>query len=85
MKLLLDACIYGKAKHELILAGHDVIWIGDWDSDPGDEIILAHAFQENRILITLESCPELSFSPILLFGPHEISFLNQLFKKNTFD
>lgn len=38
----------------LTRAGHDVIWSGDWDKDPGDEEILAVAHSEKRVLITLD-------------------------------
>jgi hypothetical protein len=34
--------------------GHDVDWCGLWDKDPGDEQILAHAFQEKRIRFTMD-------------------------------
>lgn len=27
---------------------------GDWENDPGDEVILARAHQENRVLITFD-------------------------------
>lgn len=27
---------------------------GDWDEDPGDEEILARAYQEQRVLVTLD-------------------------------
>lgn len=54
MKLLLDSCVWGGAKPELIASGHDVIWVGEWDSDPGDEEILAIAAQEGRILVTID-------------------------------
>jgi predicted nuclease of predicted toxin-antitoxin system len=54
MKLLLDTCVWGKAKAELEAAGHDVVWGGDWDRDPGDERILSLAREEGRILITLD-------------------------------
>lgn len=30
MKLLLDSCVWGKARKELEMAGHDVVWTGDW-------------------------------------------------------
>ena len=30
MKLLLDRCVWGKAKDKLLAAGQDVIWAGDW-------------------------------------------------------
>jgi hypothetical protein len=36
MKILLDACVWGRAKEELAQGGHDVVWAGDWDEDPGD-------------------------------------------------
>ena len=40
MKVLLDTCVWGPAQIEIRDAGHDVIWAGDWDKDPGDEEIL---------------------------------------------
>ena len=54
MKILLDTCVWGGARKELETAGHDVDWVGDWPQDPGDDAILAHAHQEERILITLD-------------------------------
>jgi predicted nuclease of predicted toxin-antitoxin system len=54
VKLLLDSCVWGKAADELRAAGHDVVWAGDWPSDPGDDAILAQAHAEQRILITLD-------------------------------
>jgi predicted nuclease of predicted toxin-antitoxin system len=54
MKLLLDTCVWGGAKAELQANGHDVIWTGDLPTDPGDEEILAQAYREGRILITLD-------------------------------
>lgn len=54
MKLLLDTCVWGKARQELEAAGHDVIWTGEWAKDPGDEQILALAYSESRILVTLD-------------------------------
>ena len=35
-------------------AGHDVVWAGEWPDDPGDDEILAQAYQEGRILVTLD-------------------------------
>ncbi|MEN3000764.1 MAG: hypothetical protein ABDI19_02850 [Armatimonadota bacterium] len=40
MKVLLDACVWGGAKAVLQADGYDVIWAGDWETDPGDEVIL---------------------------------------------
>jgi len=54
VKLLLDTCISGGTVAPLKAAGHDVIWAGDWAADPGDEEILALAYEEGRILITLD-------------------------------
>ena len=54
MKLLLDTCVWGGAKAELLAAGHDVLWTGDLAQDPGDEDLLAQAHREQRVLITLD-------------------------------
>jgi predicted nuclease of predicted toxin-antitoxin system len=40
---------------ELRAAGHDVVWVGDWPADPGDERILAVAAAEGRVLVTLDN------------------------------
>lgn len=54
MRLLLDTCVWGGARPALEAAGHEVVWAGDWDEDPGDEEILALARAEGRILVTLD-------------------------------
>jgi predicted nuclease of predicted toxin-antitoxin system len=54
MKLLLDTCVWGGAKAELVAAGQDVVWTGDLPQDPGDEEILAQAHREQRALVTLD-------------------------------
>ncbi len=54
MKILLDSCVWGKARHELEIAGHDVDWSGNWPNDPGDEEILAIAHNQGRVLVTLD-------------------------------
>lgn len=54
MKILLDSCVPGNLKTPLSAAGHDVAWTGDWPSDPGDEEILAFAYREGCILVTLD-------------------------------
>ncbi|MCC5841306.1 MAG: DUF5615 family PIN-like protein [Opitutales bacterium] len=53
-RILLDTCVWGGALEPLSEAGHDVIWSGDWSSDPGDEAILKFAYESNRILVTLD-------------------------------
>jgi predicted nuclease of predicted toxin-antitoxin system len=42
------------ARDALVVAGHDVVHAGDWPEDPGDEEILARAFREGRVLVTLD-------------------------------
>jgi len=54
MKLLLDTCVWGGALADLKAQDHDVVWSGDWDEDPGDEVILAHAHHQRRVLVTLD-------------------------------
>ncbi len=54
MKLLLDTCVWGGARTHLQAIGHDVVWSGDWPEDPGDEQILAQAYAEDRVLVTLD-------------------------------
>ena len=54
MRLLLDSCMWGGARSELEAAGHEVVAAADWERDPGDEEILAQAFRDKRILITLD-------------------------------
>jgi len=54
VKLLLDSCIWGSAKTQLKELGHDVVWAGDWETDPGDDEILFRATSERRILVTLD-------------------------------
>jgi predicted nuclease of predicted toxin-antitoxin system len=54
MKLLLDSCVWGPASSALRDAGHDVIWAGDWQKDPGDREILRRAHQDDRVLVTLD-------------------------------
>jgi predicted nuclease of predicted toxin-antitoxin system len=34
--------------------GHDVVWAGDWSSDPGDDEVLRRAHVERRVLVTLD-------------------------------
>jgi predicted nuclease of predicted toxin-antitoxin system len=54
LKLLLDTCVSPRTRDALVAAGHDAIWTGDWNPDPGDEAILAFAQRESRILVTLD-------------------------------
>ena len=54
MKVLLDTCVAAQAVGVLRTAGHDVVWAGDWPSDPGDSEILRRAAAESRVLVTID-------------------------------
>jgi predicted nuclease of predicted toxin-antitoxin system len=54
VKVLLDACVWGGAREPMAKAGHDVLWAGDWTTDPGDEEILEQARRDDRVLVTLD-------------------------------
>lgn len=83
MKLLLDTCVSPKIAKELVAHGHDVIWVGDWPTDPGDEEILAFALKEERVVVTLDK----DFAELAVaFGrPHSgiIRIVNLPFSKHA--
>jgi predicted nuclease of predicted toxin-antitoxin system len=54
VKLLLDTCVASHARSVLVSSGHDVEATIDWPKDPGDDEILAYAFQNGRVLVTLD-------------------------------
>ena len=54
MKVLLDGCVWGGARDALVAAGHEVECAADWPRDPGDPEILAHAYRNQQVLITLD-------------------------------
>lgn len=54
MKVLLDSCIWPGARDRIAAAGHEVEWVGAWNADPGDEEVLAHAFANRQIIVTLD-------------------------------
>jgi predicted nuclease of predicted toxin-antitoxin system len=68
VKILLDACVWGGTKEALAKAGHDVIWAGDWSSDPGDDEILRVAHGDGRVLVTLDK--DFGELAIVLNRPH---------------
>ena len=35
MQVMLDTCVWGGALTDLRAAGHDVVWAGEWDQEPG--------------------------------------------------
>lgn len=54
MRVLLDSCVWGGALLTLRQAGIDVDWCGDWERDPGDKQILARAYEQHQIIVTLD-------------------------------
>lgn len=68
MKILLDTCINARVRIDLQTTGYDVVWSGDWPKDPGDEEILATAYREGRILVTLDK--DFGELAILRGNPH---------------
>lgn len=54
MKVLLDTGISRSALDALAAAGHDAVWAGEWQFDPGDEEILSRALAEGRTLVTVD-------------------------------
>ena len=54
MKVLVDSCIWPGARDRIAAAGHEVEWVGAWDADPGDEEILARAFNNRQVVVTLD-------------------------------
>jgi predicted nuclease of predicted toxin-antitoxin system len=54
MKFLVDRCAGVKLAQWLRTQGHDVLYAGDQDTDPGDEELLAQAAVENRVLVTID-------------------------------
>jgi predicted nuclease of predicted toxin-antitoxin system len=68
MKVLLDSCVSENIRPSLTAAGHDVAWTGDWESDTGDEEILAFANREGCVLVTLDK--DFGTLAILYGRPH---------------
>ena len=54
MKVLLDACMCSGARDELEEAGHDVSRVGVSLPTLSDDQVLHRAYQENRVLVTLD-------------------------------
>jgi len=55
LKVLRDTCVWGPAKSEIQATGIDVWWTGELEEDPGDTEILAIAYREKRILVTIDN------------------------------
>lgn len=70
MKVLLDSCIWGGAKRDLDAAGFDMVWVGDFLKDPGDETIMQFSCEQSRVIATQDKdFGELAiFRGVPLFG-----------------
>lgn len=68
MKLLLDTCVWGGVLPVLRKAEHDVVWTGEWETDPGDQSILSLAYAQGRTLVTLDK--DFGERAILYGEPH---------------
>jgi predicted nuclease of predicted toxin-antitoxin system len=54
MKFLVDRCIGARLSAWLTEQGHDSLYAPQLGPDPGDEILLRWAHEQNRILITID-------------------------------
>jgi predicted nuclease of predicted toxin-antitoxin system len=54
VKLFLDSSIGRGVCDAFKALEYDILWAGDWAEHAGDQKILNAAFQDNRILITLD-------------------------------
>jgi predicted nuclease of predicted toxin-antitoxin system len=54
MKFLVDRCAGIKLAQWLRMQGHDALYAGEYDKDPGDQELLAQAAAENRVLATID-------------------------------
>jgi predicted nuclease of predicted toxin-antitoxin system len=68
VRFLIDSCSGRKVANALKAAGHDVVYIPDSGSDPGDEAMLERASQEERILVTMDA--DFGRLVFLLAKPH---------------
>jgi len=68
VKVLLDTCVWGGAIKILQEQGHDVVWTGAWEIDPGDREIMRHARDAGRILVTLDK--DFGERAIVMGEPH---------------
>lgn len=54
MRLLIDACMSRRLFEALGAAGHDAVWVRDWQASAPDTEIVRKARGENRAIVTLD-------------------------------
>ncbi len=54
MRFLIDRCAGRRIADRLRSLGHDVIEVRERGPDPGDDVILRWAFDEHRVLVTMD-------------------------------
>jgi predicted nuclease of predicted toxin-antitoxin system len=54
MRVLIDSCLSYTVGDVIAAAADDVETVHSWPSDPGDAEILAIAYQQGRVLITMD-------------------------------
>ena len=54
MKILLDSCVSPTAALALAEKGHQVEWVGGWESDPGDSALVEFAIQGGWVIATID-------------------------------
>ena len=52
MKLVVDVCAGQRLAAAMKKAGHEVDFVGNWPSDPGDQEILKKAYDTGAVVIT---------------------------------
>jgi predicted nuclease of predicted toxin-antitoxin system len=52
VRFLADSNIAAQVVHAVRAAGHDVVYLGEREMDPGDQALLVEAVAEGRIILT---------------------------------
>jgi predicted nuclease of predicted toxin-antitoxin system len=68
VKLFLDTGIGRGVCDAFRALGYDILWAGDWAENPGDQKIVKSAFQDHRILVTLDK--DFGEPAVVLEQPH---------------
>lgn len=66
--VLVDSCVPKQCVDGLRAADFDVIWVLEWDRDPGDTAIMSAAHQQRRVVVTLDK--DFGHKAVFLETPH---------------